>query len=43
MSADPVRRANLAAIASDSRPQLPDGFLRQHPSWDAARRGPHRP
>ena len=28
MSADPVRRANLAAIACDSRPQLPDGFRR---------------
>ena len=28
MSADPVGRANLAAIACDSRPQLPDGFRR---------------
>ncbi len=28
MSADPVRRANLAAIACDPRPQLPDGFRR---------------
>ncbi len=28
MSADPVWRANLAAIACDSRPQLPDGFRR---------------
>jgi uncharacterized cupin superfamily protein len=28
MSTDPVRRANLAAIACDSRPQLPDGFRR---------------
>jgi uncharacterized cupin superfamily protein len=28
MSADPVRRANLAAIACDSRPQLPGGFRR---------------
>ena len=29
MSADPVRRANLAAIACDPRPQLPDGFRRK--------------
>ena len=28
MSTDQVRRANLAAIACDSRPQLPDGFRR---------------
>jgi uncharacterized cupin superfamily protein len=28
MSTDPVRRANLAAIACDTRPQLPDGFRR---------------
>ncbi len=28
MSADPVRRANLAAITCDPRPQLPDGFRR---------------
>ena len=28
MSADPVRRANLATIACDSRPQLPEGFRR---------------
>ena len=28
MSTDPVRRANLAAIACDPRPQLPDGFQR---------------
>jgi uncharacterized cupin superfamily protein len=28
MSTDPVRRANLAAIACESRPQLPDGFRR---------------
>lgn len=28
MSADAVRRANLAAIACESRPQLPDGFRR---------------
>ncbi len=28
MSADPVRRTNLAAIACDPRPQLPDGFRR---------------
>jgi uncharacterized cupin superfamily protein len=28
MSANPVRRANLAAITCDSRPQLPDGFRR---------------
>ena len=28
MSTDPVRRANLAAIACDPRPQLPDGFRR---------------
>ena len=28
MSTDPVRRANLAAIACEPRPQLPDGFRR---------------
>jgi uncharacterized cupin superfamily protein len=28
MSSDPVRRANLASIVCDSRPQLPDGFHR---------------
>jgi uncharacterized cupin superfamily protein len=28
MSTNPVRRANLAAIACDPRPQLPDGFKR---------------
>ena len=28
MSANPVRRANLAAITCDRRPQLPDGFRR---------------
>ena len=28
MSSEPVRRANLAAIACDPRPQLPDGFRR---------------
>ena len=28
MSTDPIRRTNLAAIACDSRPQLPDGFRR---------------
>ena len=28
MSTDPVRRANLAAIACDPRPQLPDGYRR---------------
>jgi hypothetical protein len=28
MNTDPVRRANLAAIACESRPQLPDGFRR---------------
>ena len=28
MSTDPVRRANLAAITCDPRPQLPDGFRR---------------
>jgi hypothetical protein len=28
MSPEPVRRANLAAIACDPRPQLPDGFRR---------------
>ena len=28
MSTDQVRRANLAAIACDPRPQLPDGFRR---------------
>ena len=28
MSANPVRRANLAAITCDPRPQLPDGFRR---------------
>lgn len=28
MSDDTVRRANLAAIACESRPQLPDGFRR---------------
>jgi uncharacterized cupin superfamily protein len=28
MSSDPVRQANLAAIACEPRPQLPDGFRR---------------
>jgi uncharacterized cupin superfamily protein len=28
MSTDPVRRANLATIACEPRPQLPDGFRR---------------
>jgi len=28
MSTDPVRQANLAAIACEPRPQLPDGFRR---------------
>jgi len=28
MSPDPVRRANLAAIACEPRPQLPEGFRR---------------
>lgn len=28
MSTESVRRANLAAIACDPRPQLPDGFRR---------------
>jgi len=28
MSADPVRRVNLAAVTCDPRPQLPDGFQR---------------
>jgi uncharacterized cupin superfamily protein len=28
MSTDPVRRANLATITCDPRPQLPDGFRR---------------
>jgi uncharacterized cupin superfamily protein len=28
MSTDPVRRANLATIACESRPQLPEGFRR---------------
>ena len=28
MSTDPFRRANLAAIACEPRPQLPDGFRR---------------
>ena len=36
MSADPVRRANLAAIACDPRPQLPDGFRRNSTRVGAA-------
>jgi uncharacterized cupin superfamily protein len=28
MSPDPVRQANLAAVACEARPQLPDGFRR---------------
>ena len=28
MSTDPARRTNLAAIACELRPQLPDGFRR---------------
>lgn len=28
MSTDPIRRTNLAAIACEPRPQLPDGFKR---------------
>ena len=43
MSTDPVRRANLAAIECESRPQLPDGFRRSSVRvgslFDAARTG----
>ena len=28
MSTDPLRRANLASITCEPRPQLPDGFRR---------------
>jgi uncharacterized cupin superfamily protein len=35
MSTDPIRRTNLAAIACEPRPQLPDGFKR-----DSVRVGP---
>ena len=28
MSTDPIRRANIAAITCEPRPQLPDGFRR---------------
>ena len=36
MSTDPVRRANLAAIACDPRPQLPEGFRRNSTRLGAA-------
>jgi uncharacterized cupin superfamily protein len=36
MSANPVRRANLAAITCDPRPQLPDGFRRNSTRVGAA-------
>jgi uncharacterized cupin superfamily protein len=36
MSVDPVRRANLAAIPCDPRPQLPDGFRRKSTRVGAA-------
>jgi uncharacterized cupin superfamily protein len=36
MNADPVRRANLAAITCDPRPQLPDGFRRNSTRVGAA-------
>jgi uncharacterized cupin superfamily protein len=43
MSTDPVRRANLAAISCEPRPQLPDGFRRNStrlgPSLGAALTG----
>ena len=36
MSSDPVRRANLAAIACEPRPQLPEGFRRNSSRVGAA-------
>jgi len=36
MSSDPVRRVNLAAIACEPRPQLPDGFRRSSTRVGAA-------
>lgn len=36
MSTDPVRRANLAAIACEPRPRLPDGFRRHSTRVGAA-------
>lgn len=36
MSTDPVRRANLAAVACEPRPQLPDGFRRNSTRLGAA-------
>jgi uncharacterized cupin superfamily protein len=36
MSTDPVRRANLAAIECEPRPQLPDGFKRSSARVGAA-------
>jgi uncharacterized cupin superfamily protein len=36
MSNDPVRRANLAAIACEPRPQLPEGFRRKSTRVGAA-------
>jgi uncharacterized cupin superfamily protein len=36
MSTDPVRRANLAAIECDRRPQLPEGFRRSSTRVGAA-------
>jgi uncharacterized cupin superfamily protein len=36
MSSDPVRRANLASIACEPRPQLPDGFRRDSTRLGAA-------
>jgi uncharacterized cupin superfamily protein len=36
MSTDPIRRANLASITCDPRPQLPDGFRRNSTRLGAA-------
>src|SRR5215471_16276939 len=36
MSSDPVRRTNVAAIACEPRPQLPDGFRRSSSRVGAA-------
>jgi uncharacterized cupin superfamily protein len=36
MSSDPLRRVNLAAIACEPRPQLPDGFRRDSTRVGAA-------
>ena len=36
MSSDPIRRVNVAAVACEPRPQMPDGFQRSSTRLGAA-------